>query len=301
MTPARIERAELHALVDGELNPERRREIESYLKTHPEDAALVETWRRQAAALRAALDHVAHEPAPAALRPTRAAAQGPIETGAIHWGRPSASGRSTRRLDEVRKTRRQKALASALLTLVGAAIVAAIVAFVFVASPKTEGPLPVAEEPQGFSGRAESAYRTYVQDPRAVEIDAGRKGDLAAWLLRRVGFGLIPDLSQLGWRFLGGRVIPGLREPAGLLIYEKDGGDRLALYFERAANGSPPLLGPRRGALSAIEWRAAGMAFVLLGPVGPELLEAAGERAAAEAIAPQATPSLQAIPRSGGQ
>ncbi|PPD08828.1 MAG: anti-sigma factor, partial [Methylocystis sp.] len=100
MTPsALIEEADLHALVDGELDPERRRKVEDHLLQHPEDAALVEGWRRQNAALRAAFEPVALETPPLSLReaaarpPAPPAGQGPIETGAIHWGRPGAAPR----------------------------------------------------------------------------------------------------------------------------------------------------------------------------------------------------------------
>ncbi len=291
MTPEQITEADLHALVDGELAPDRRRAVEDHLLQHPEEAALVEGWRRQNAALRAAFDHVAHETPPTTLRrPKAPATPGPIETGAIHWGRPSAS-RATRRVDEARRARRKKALLSGLLTLVVGALAAAAIFLALSGGPKSRPPTASAADPQGYAGRAEVAYQTFAQDARAVEIDAGRKGELSAWLLRRVGFGLVPDLSPLGLRFLGGRVTPGLREPAGFLVYERDGGDRLALYFERADGGATPGPGPRRGFLGAIEWRAAGMAFVLIGPVSAELLQAAGERAAAEVIAPQATPA----------
>ncbi len=286
-----VEEAELHALVDGELDAERRRAVEDHLLQHPEEAALVEIWRRQNAALRAAFDHVAHEAPPTALRRPKAPAPapGPIETGVIHWGRPSAS-RATRRLDDARRNRRKKALLSGLLTLIAGGVAAAAIVLALSGAPKSRPPVSVAADPQGYAGRAEVAYQTFAQDARAVEIDAGRKGELSAWLLRRVGFGLVPDLSPLGLRFLGGRVTPGLREPAGFLVYERDGGDRLSLYFERAESVAAPAPGPRRGFLGAVEWRAAGMAFVLLGPVSAELLQAAGERAAAEVIAPQATP-----------
>lgn len=56
-----VEEADLHALVDGEISAERRRKIEDHLLQHPEDAAQVENWRRQNAALRALYAPVAKE------------------------------------------------------------------------------------------------------------------------------------------------------------------------------------------------------------------------------------------------
>ena len=131
--PPTVQEADLHALVDGELSAERRRDVEDHLSRRPEDAALVEGWRRQNAALRAAFEPVARETPPLSLRnaAVRNAAPGaaPIETGAIHWGRPSGpSSRSVRRLDEARESRRKRAfLSTAAALLVGAALAAAAV------------------------------------------------------------------------------------------------------------------------------------------------------------------------------
>jgi hypothetical protein len=43
-------------------------------------------------------------------------------------------------------------------------------------------------------------------------------------------------------------------------------------------------------ALTAIEWRAAGYEFVLIGPLGPEAMQQAAERAAAEMLTPTPAP-----------
>ena len=130
--PPSVQEADLHALVDGELSAERRRDVEDHLSRRPEDAALVEGWRRQNAALRAAFEPVARETPPLSLRnaAVRNAAAGaaPIETGAIHWGRPSGPSRSVRRLDEARESRRKRAfLSTAAALLVGAALAGAAV------------------------------------------------------------------------------------------------------------------------------------------------------------------------------
>ena len=50
--------AELHALVDGQLTPERQREIEAYLASCPDEAQRTDTYRAQRRALRALFDPV---------------------------------------------------------------------------------------------------------------------------------------------------------------------------------------------------------------------------------------------------
>jgi len=287
-----VEEADLHALVDGELDPERRLQVENHLLRHPEDAALVEDWRRQNAALRAAFEPVALETTPLSLRDaatrTPAPAQGPIETGAIHWGRPGAAPRQPRRIDEIRATRRRQAIVSTVLTLLAGAAVAALVALVFAGRNETRAPVAL-NILQGYVARAGLAYATFVTDPRPVEIDAARRGELVSWLQERVGFSRTPDLSDVGLNLLGGRIAPGVAAPAALLLYERADGGRVGLYFERTFATSAPQ-GPRAGAgagVAAIEWRAAGFAFVLVGPFSAEEMQAAAERAAVAVSAPE--------------
>lgn len=291
MTPSNfIEESDLHALVDGELTVERRRKVEDHLLAHPDDAALVEGWRRQNAALRAAFEPVALEMLPLSLKDaaTRAPAptQGPIETGAIHWGRPGAS-RPAQRLDAVRANRRRQALFSSMLTLLAGAAVAGLAALVFAGRSEAPRPPVSALLTQSYAGRAGLAYVTYVSDARPVEIDISRRDELVAWLRERVGFSRPPDLAGVGLRLLGGRVTPGVAAPAGLLIYERADGARVGFYFERAeATGAPQE--PRAGqGVAAIEWRAGGFAFVLVGPLSQEDMQTAAERAAASVAAPE--------------
>lgn len=296
MTPsALIEEADLHALVDGELDPERRRKVEDHLLQNPDDAALVESWRRQNAALRAAFEPVALETPPLSLRdaaqrpPAPPQGQGPIETGAIHWGRPSGASRATRRLDDVRASRRRRTIISGLLTLLAGGALAGAAALVYTSRSAPTRPSFSASAPQGYVARAGVTYLTYVSDPRPVELDAMQKAELAKWLYGRTGFSRLPDLSGAGLRLLGGRVAPGVVAPAGFLLYEQGaGGGRVGLYFERAEIGVAAQAPRAAPGLTAVEWRASGLAFVLIGPLTQEAMQAAAERAAAEVLAPAA-------------
>lgn len=285
-----VDETDLHALVDGELDPDHRRRVEDHLLLHPGDAALVEDWRRQNAALRAAFEPIALETPPLSLRTaaTRAAAQsqGPIETGATHWGRPSGTPRP-RRIEDLRvRQRRQAALISALLLVSGLAL-AGLAAFVFAGarSDAPRAPAPTAFS-QGYVSRAGLTYATYTVDAHPVEFDATRRDELADRLKTRVGFSRIPDLSAQDLRLLGGRIVPGVSGPAGFLIYERADGGRVGLYFERAVFAAAPPA-PRGGfGVTGIEWRAADFAFVLVGPLPPDAMQAAAERAAALVTAP---------------
>jgi anti-sigma factor RsiW len=295
-----MDEADLHALVDGELTPQRRREVEDHLLQHKEDAALVENWRRQNAALRSAFESVAREIPPLSLRnaAARNAAAGPpsIETGAIHWGRPGGSFRPPRRLDEARGERRRRSLVAGAAVLIAVASLAGAGVFVAPQLLSSQSAPHSDPSPQGYVDRAGIAYSTFAHETRPVEYDAARKSELLALLVARTGFAYAPDLSNVGLRLLGGRLTPGLWRPAGLLIYETAGGERVALYFERA-EAEPAASAPPRAdqGLTAIEWRGAGMAFVLIGPLPVERLKAGAERAAFDIVTPFA-PSGAARP-----
>lgn len=291
MTPsAFIEESDLHALVDGEVDVERRRRVEDYLLQHPEDAALVEGWRRQNAALRAAFEPVALETLPFSLRDAArrapVAQQAPIESGAIHFGRPGVAPRPARRFDEMRAAHRRQAIGATALALLTGGVLVALAALVFAGRGEPRAPVSLAA-PQGYVARAGLAFMTYVVDARPVEIEAARRAELVDWLQARVGYSVLPDLSPVGLRLLGGRIAPGVAAPAGFLVYERADGARVGLYFERAVFGGAAQA-PRAGVgVAAIEWRAAGFDFVLVGALNAGELQAAAERAAASVVPPQ--------------
>jgi anti-sigma factor RsiW len=79
MTPilpsdAMVSEADLHALIDGQLTPERELEVLAWLSGRPEEAERVESYRAQKRELRALFDPVLEEPLPPRLQqPARAA------------------------------------------------------------------------------------------------------------------------------------------------------------------------------------------------------------------------------------
>lgn len=282
-----VDESELHAFVDGELDAESRRRIEDHLHRHAEDAALVEGWRRQNAALRAAFVQTAKEPPPG-LRSASVTSLRSLGSG-VNWARfsPSkaASLRAMRRSDTSRRPPRRPTIVTTLLTLFAGALVAggALLAFTGPAAPPAEKIARPPADPASFSARAQIAFQTFVPDARAVEIGADRGAELSAWLDERAGFGRLPDLGAAGLELLGGRLVPGVFGPAGLLIYRSGAGARAILYFERAAgerqSGPPPRTA---SGLATAEWRAGGLAFVLMGPLSDEDARVAAESAAAQ-------------------
>ena len=62
-----VTEAELHAYFDGELAPERRHMVETYLLAHPEEAQRLESYRGQDLLIRRAFRPLAERPLPARM------------------------------------------------------------------------------------------------------------------------------------------------------------------------------------------------------------------------------------------
>jgi anti-sigma factor RsiW len=207
-----IAETDLQAYVDGCLALERHAAVEQWLAVHPEDAARVAASRLLAEQWRAAYGDVLHEPVPEKM------------------------------LAAVRRPRRR---------LVAAAI-AGGVALVALGAWQLPELLPgtAAHEMVRRAAIAHAVYAAEVRHP--VEASASN-GELLAWLSERLHMKVqAPDLRDAGIAFIGGRLIPGERAPAGLLMYEGPNGRRMTLYwgpeyrsarksglrYERAENGA---------------------------------------------------------------
>jgi anti-sigma factor RsiW len=196
---------DLQAYVDGRLDPSRAAFVAQWLEEHEDAARRVAVERAQRDELRDRLQPKFDEPVPSRLR-----------LGNI---------RATRR----RKLRRAvlRVAASILLLLAGGA-----------AGWTLHG---VAErrasELSLLTADALAAHRTFVVEVRhPVEVDAAQEQHLVQWLSRRLGRTLVaPDLARVGYRLIGGRLLPAESGPAAQLMYEREGGQRLTIYLRTEA------------------------------------------------------------------
>ena len=193
-----ITEAELHAFVDGQLTPERHREIELALEQRPEEAQRVQSYRDQKRELRALFDPVLDEALPQrvldAARPRTpwyaqrwvAGVSIALISGAAGWGLHSAL--------------RPGASPSAMSA--------------------------------GFAQRAAVAHAVYSPEVRRpVEVDAAHEDQLVTWLSKRMGAPMKPPhLQALGYALEGGRLLPGGQGPVAQFMYRDAAGHRLTLY-----------------------------------------------------------------------
>jgi anti-sigma factor RsiW len=229
----------LHAYVDDALDAAARHEFEAHLAAHPEDAARVAAYREQNRALHALFDPILDEPHEVHLGRT-----------GLRWGqwRP--------------------ALALAATLLVGVGIGAAGHAWLL---PQRQ-PMPIARQ----VALAHAAYVPEVRHP--VEVTALEEQHLVAWLSKRLAAPIrAPDLQPVGFRLLGGRLLPTTGEPSetpvALLMYENSHGKRLSLLVRRASGtGDTAFRFATQGATAVFYWIDAPFGYALAGDIAREEL-----------------------------
>jgi anti-sigma factor RsiW len=240
---------ELHAYVDGELSPERRKIVEAWLATHPDDAARVASWRAHAELIRIRYGGVAHTPVPPRLD-----------------------------VDRLARNQRRWTLAAA------AAVVIAFVsggAAGWFGRGAIEPPGP---PPRTVTAEALEAHKLYIAEVRhPIEVPA-TASHLNPWLSRRV-LGTptslrAPDLSAFELKLMGGRLLPWQPgKPAALFMYENAAGERYTLYAARVGGPETSLHYDVSGQVAAVYWGDGELRFVVSGPADRERLLKIGQAA----------------------
>jgi anti-sigma factor RsiW len=222
---------ELHAYVDGMVPPDRKRAVEAWLASHPEDAARVAEWRALADAVRNRYGAVADEPVPA-------------------------------RFDIAKLTRPHMPWRAIAAAAVLAALAGGIVGWVGGAA-STPAPTSV----EAFTAEALSAHQLYVAEVRhPIEVRAAEQ-HLIPWLSKRVGTNLrIPDLKEYSLQLLGGRLLPGPIGPAALFMYESPNGERFTIYCSKSKKLRMALRYQSGGDVAAMHWVESEIGYVVSGP-----------------------------------
>lgn len=260
MTEARppIDDASLHAWIDGRLAPDDAPRVEQALAADPALAALAHALRRDDEALRRELDDGLDEPVPPQLV---AAARG--ESVSRARAGPGAT-RGPQRMLQV----------AALLAALGAGVVIGWAVRdagspARLAAPSAPAGLPLVRA----AAIAHAAFVPEVRHP--VEVGASDQGHLVAWLSKRLGSPLeVPDLQPLGFRLVGGRLLPDSRDGlAAQFMFESASGQRLTLFLRRDDAGTDTAFRfARQDALATFYWLDRGFGYALSGELPRETM-----------------------------
>lgn len=237
--PLPIGEDDLQAYADNRLTGDRREAVEHYLRSNPDVTANVERDRALIDELRHKLNFKAEEPIPARLRITS------IRSNIRH-----------RRLSGLRN-----AVAAAVILVVGA-----------VGGWTANGMLSAPASPLTASVRmaddAIAAYLTYVVEvAHPVEVRADEEAHLVGWLSKRLRSNVTaPDLSAFGYRLMGGRLLPGVKSPAAMLMYDTESGSRLTLYIKTKETEDTAFQFVEENGVSAFLWRDRPLGYVVTAP-----------------------------------
>jgi anti-sigma factor RsiW len=237
---APISETDLQAYVDDVLDPRRRMEVEEYLATRPDEAARLAVYRLQNEELRL-LVHRPLRPAPEPLRRLEARL-------ALRLGR--------------RPLLRVVQAAAAVLAL---AVTGAAGWMLNELGRREPPPLP-APTLASTSPAAPALELTDASPPSETVL--GQQTAALGWLSDRLGVAIgAPDLRELGFTLVGGRLLAAGSAPAVKLLYQDEGGRALTLAVALWENRDTSFRFMRDGHLAVLLWQQQPFALALMGEV----------------------------------
>ena len=234
---------DLHAFVDGVLEPERQAEVAAYLAGHPDVARRVAAFSDQRDLLRKALAPITDEPLPPQLNLARIIEKRQQRPSLVRW-----------------------AVAAMLMLSIGG-----------IGGWLMRGSLQAS--PGGLAALAQEAtdtYKVYAPDrARPVELRASDSTQLEQWVSNRLHQTVrLPDLTGSGYRLMGGRLVATSHGPAAMFMYDDDRGDRLVVLTRpMASEQSAPMAPHSGGNVSGFAWADGGMGYSLVGQTAIEALK----------------------------
>ena len=229
---------DLQRLVDGELEPSRRLELDAYLVQHPVESERVRALQEMNTGLRALLDPELSEPVPA-----RFLSRQPSPVARLRW--------------------------------VGLA--AGLFAIGVVTGWLVHGAISTPVQ-QAFSlpRQAAIAHAVYAPEVRhPVEVEAKEEDHLVRWLSKRLGTDLkAPKLGPLGFDLVGGRLLSGPNGPVAHFMFQDARGARLTLYVstQRTETRQTAFRFSQEERVSVFYWIDGRNGYALSGEIGREQL-----------------------------
>jgi anti-sigma factor RsiW len=231
---------ELHAYVDGELPADRQDAVAMWLATHEDAAAQVAAWRAQGEAIRARYGATSDEPVPDRFKLERI----------------------------MRKDRPWRSIAAA----------AACAAFLLGGATGWFAHGATSARTNGFeqlTADALEAHRLYTIEVRhPVEVTGDERPHMTQWLTKRLGYEQrIPDLSAIGLKLVGGRLLPGPDGAAAFYMYESASGERFTIYCSKSKVPETALRYKDSDRTAAFFWVDDNRAYVVSGPADRDRME----------------------------
>jgi len=253
--------AELQAWVDGRLPPDRQAAVDRYLAEHPAEAARLQAYREQNAALHGLFDDVLDAPIPDALR-----APPPDALSSVGRHGPARAVPAWHRM------------AAMLAVAIGAGVIGGAAGWTLRGTGTDGGAGLVASGAAlaALPRQAAIAHAVYTPEVKhPVEVGADQQQHLVAWLSKRLGKQLRPpQLVKQGYELVGGRLLPGDSGPVAQFMYADASGQRLTLYVSsgQKQNRDTGFRFAQEGNVGVFYWIDGSFGYALSAAVGKKEL-----------------------------
>lgn len=239
-------RQTLSAYLDGELDADVARKIEALVASNPDVEAELMALTQTDALVKDAFDGILADPVPLTLARE---ITGPAKSSRWPMGAMAAS-------------------------------VAALVVGIGIGTYGGLAPVPSAP---GWLDHVADYHRVYAAETHhLVEVGADEADHIQTWIGNRTGVNFnIPDLTEFGLTFEGGRLLVANGKPVAQLMYRDAAGTVFALCFQSSGQGATDgFTDGSRDGIGMQVWRTDTAAFVLVGPDGSPLLPSIAQDAA---------------------
>ncbi|MGO7159859.1 anti-sigma factor, partial [Rhizobium johnstonii] len=129
--------------------------------------------------------------------------------------------------------------------------------------------------------QAETAFMVYAAEVRhPVEVFANEEAHLATWLGKRLAIEnlKIPNLQSLGFKLVGGRLLPVDGRPGAMFMYENQAGERLTVLVGRnTENRTTSFRFASSDNLETFYWIDGELGYAVTGEISRETLREVAE------------------------
>ncbi|MBW9116678.1 anti-sigma factor [Rhizobium cauense] len=245
-----VTEADLHAYADGQLPEQARVRVEAWLNDNPDDAARVAEWTAGNAEIRSLF-------------------------AAYERSTDADIGLVTGRRDPANWSKRL-AIAAATMAIFGLGALSGHYGPTLLAKPDLE-----LTELETLPNEARNAFLVYAGEVRhPVEVFADEEAHLATWLGKRLAIQnlRVPNLQELGFKLVGGRLLPVDGKPGAMFMYEDQAGERLTVLVGRNAdNRSTSFRFASSGNVETFYWIDGELGYAVTGEVSRDVLRKVAE------------------------
>jgi anti-sigma factor RsiW len=246
-----VSEADLHAYADGFLDEADRKRVEDHLAENPEAARVMADWLIQNEGLKKAF-------APYSI-------SRPSDVELIAG--PSAAAKSA-------TPRRLAMAATAVLIFMLGGLAGHF-------APMAFNRAPVLTAMDALPQEARNAYLIYASEVRhPVEVFADQEAHLAKWLGKRLDIAdlKVPNLQLIGFKLVGGRLLPVADKPGAMFMFENDAGRRVTVLVGRnGENRTTSFRFASTGGVETFYWIDGDLGYAVTGDIPRTLLQQIAE------------------------